>query len=71
MSPNKFAELPYTSAKARFFYAGIFALQRRKQELSQSKPTNTSPNKKVIKKWLMMIHNLNTHASSPFTNQHI
>ena len=49
-SPTKQEELPSTTAKARFFYAGVFALEKRKEELSQPKPARPSQDKKSIKK---------------------
>lgn len=48
-SPTKVEDLASTSTKARFFYAGVFALLRRK-ELSQPKAARSSQDKKSIKK---------------------
>jgi len=51
-SPTKFEELPSTSIKAKFFYTGVFALTKRREELSQPKSTRPSQDKKsMIKKW--------------------
>jgi hypothetical protein len=49
-SPSKILDQASTSAKARFFYMGVFALQRRKDELSQQKPARSSLDKKTIRK---------------------
>jgi hypothetical protein len=50
-SPEKTAEQASTSAKARFFYAGVFALNQRKGESSQPKQTkSTSQDKKTTTK---------------------
>lgn len=35
-----------TTTKAKFFYAGVFALRRRKDELSQQKSQKSSIDKK-------------------------
>jgi hypothetical protein len=49
-SPSKVLDLASTSTKARFFYAGVFALQRRKEELSNPKAIGSSQEKKSVKK---------------------
>jgi hypothetical protein len=48
-SPTKIEEKASSSAKARFFYAGVFALLRRKEELSQPRSAKNSQEKKIKK----------------------
>lgn len=48
-TPNKVEDLASNSAKARFFYAGVFALLRKK-DVNQPKPSSSSLEKKTMKK---------------------
>jgi hypothetical protein len=49
-SPSKIEDSQAASQKAKFFYTGVFAILRRKEELSQTKPARPSQDKKSIKK---------------------
>jgi len=50
-SPPKVVETVGTSAKARFFYAGVFAMEKKKEQLSQPRSASQSQDKKSIRKW--------------------
>ena len=45
LSPQR-AESTAATAKAKFFYAGVFALLKRKEELNQQKSQKSSIDKK-------------------------
>jgi len=49
-SPSKIVDAASTSAKAKFFYIGAFAMLKRKDQLSQPRPTRQSQDKKAIRK---------------------
>jgi len=50
VSPIKVLEQGSASAKARFFYAGVFALQREREWLKKQKPPKSPLDKKPIKR---------------------
>jgi len=50
-SPAKVVETTSTSAKAKFFYAGVFAMEKNKEKLSPPRASSRSHDKKSIRKW--------------------
>jgi len=49
-SPAKVVETTSTSAKAKFFYAGVFAMEKNKEKLSPPRASSRSQDKKSIRK---------------------
>ena len=54
-SPSKVEETPSTSAKAKFFYTGVFAIKHMGEVIPRQQSKSISKEKKAVKKWSLKI----------------